>query len=269
LNSHEEANLSVSLDKRLLDNNDLFKDWKEKKGELLIAKDIAYGPHELTIISKNNRLGFEGMKILGEIMSYFPEGSIKIMPNSGAITRQTNYLNVSLNTAQLPPGYYLNNIIFDTNGGEAIVEVFAEVVADSVAKSVDIFRYYNGKDYLYTANPQSEVTRLIQNNYVKEGIAFRLFNPDTPGTTAFNRWYNPQSKGHFYHYDPAGGKKDLRGYIFEGSIGNIATSRLTNTRELYRWYNPKTGNYFYSTDMDGGKINKKTYRFDGIAGYVK
>ena len=269
LNSHEEANLSVSLDKRLLDNNDLFKDWKEKKGELLIAKDIAYGPHDLTIISKNNRLGFEGVKILGEIMSYFPEGNIKIMPNSGAITRQTNYLNVSLNTAQMPPGYYLNDIIFDTNGGEAIVEVFAEVVPDSVAKSVDIFRYYNGKDYLYTANPQSEVTRLIQNNYVKEGIAFRLFNPDTPGTTAFNRWYNPQSKGHFYHYDPAGGKKDLRGYIFEGSIGNIATSRLTNTRELYRWYNPKTGNYFYSTDVDGGKINKKTYRFDGIAGYVK
>ncbi len=268
LNSHEEANLSVSLDKRLIDNDELFKE-KQTRGQLLIAKDLVYAPHVLTIISKNNRLEFEGVKILGEVMSYFPEGSIKIVPNSGAITRQTNYINVSLNTAQMQPGYYLNNVIFNTNGGEKIVEIFAEVVADSLAKVVDIFRYYNGTDYMFTANPQAESNRLIQNKYVKEGIAFRLFNADTPGTTSFYRWYNPQTKVHYYHYDSAGGRKDLRGYIFEGSIGNIATSRLTNTRELYRWYNPKTGGYFYSTDMQGGKINKKAYRFDGIAGYVK
>jgi hypothetical protein len=268
LNSHEEANLSVSLDKRLIDNNELTKE-KQKRGELLIARDLVYGPHVLTIISKNSRLEFEGVKTLGEVMSYFPEGSIKIMPNSGAITRQTNYINVSLNTAQMQPGYYLNDIIFNTNGGEEIVEIYAEVVPDSLAKVVDIFRYYNGTDYMFTANPQAESIKLIQNKYIKEGIAFRLFNADTPGTTSFYRWYNPQTKVHYYHYDSSGGKKDLRGYIFEGSIGNIATSRLTNTRELYRWYNPKTGGYFYSTDMQGGKLNKKAYRFDGIAGYVK
>jgi len=104
---------------------------------------------------------------------------------------------------------------------------------------------------------------------VKEGIAFRLFKPDTPGTACFYRWYNPQKQSHFYHYNSVGGGKDLRGYIYEGAIGNIATSRLTNTRELYRWYNLKTGHYFYSTDIQGGKISKKIYRFDGIAGYVK
>ena len=268
LNAHEDANISVSLDKHPIENNDLFKE-KEKRNELLIAKDLVYGPHVLTIISKNSRLGFEGVKILGESLSYFPEGSIKIMPISGAITRQTNYLTVSLNTAQMPQGYYINDIVFNTNGGEAVVEIFAEVLPDTIIKVIDIYRYYNGKDYLYTANPQGEANRLTQNNYVKEGIAFRLFNPDTPGTTCFNRWYNPQSRGHFYHYDPAGAKKDLRGYIFEGSIGNIATSKLTNTRELYRWYNARTGCYFYSTDLQGGKINKKTYRFDGIAGYVR
>ena len=266
LNPHEEPSMTVSLDKHLIENNELLK---EKRGELLIARDLAYGPHVLTIISKNNRLGFEGVKIRGEVMSYFPEGSIKIIPNSGAITRQTNYINVSLNTAQMQPGYYLNNIIFNTNGGEEIVEVFAEVMADSMAKVVDVYRYCNGTDYMFTANPQAESGKLIQNKYAKEGIAFRLFNADTPGTTGFYRWYNPQSKVHFYHYDSKGGKKDLRGYIFEGSIGNIATSRLTNTRELYRWYNSKIGSYFYSTDIQGGKINKKNYRFDGIAGYVK
>ena len=35
-------------------------------------------------------------------------------------------------------------------------------------------------------------------------------------------------------------EKRLDGYIYEGNIGNIATSRMTNTRELYRWHNPTT-----------------------------
>ena len=169
----------------------------------------------------------------------------------------------------MQPGYYLSNIIFNTNGGEDIVEVFAEVVADSLAKVIDVYRYYNGTDYMFTVNPQAESVKLIQNRYVKEGIAFRLFISDTPGTVSFYRWYNPQTRLHFYHYDQAGGGKNLRGYLFEGAIGNIATSKLTNTRELYRWYNSQTGGYFYSTDMQGGRISKKTYRFDGIAGYVK
>jgi hypothetical protein len=266
LNSHEESGMTVSLDRRLIEKNEMFR---EKRGELLIARDLAYGPHVLTIISKSNHLGFEGVKILGEVMSYFPEGSIKIMPNSGAITRQSNYINVSLNMVQMQPGYYLNNIIFNTNGGEEIVEVFAEVAPDSLSKVVDVYRYYNGTDYMLTTNPQAESGKLIQNRYTKEGIAFRLFNTDTPGTTSFYRWYNPQTRVHFYHYDQAGGGKNLRGYIFEGPIGNIATSKLTNTRELYRWYNPQTGGYFYSTDMQGGRINKNVYRFEGIAGYVK
>lgn len=268
LNPHEEANMIVSLDKRLIDNKELFEQ-EEKRGELLIAKDLVYGPHVLTVMSKNSRLGFEGVKILGEPMLYFPEGSIKIMPNSGAITRQTNYINVSLNALQMQPGYYLNKIKFNTNGGEEVVEIYAEVVPDNLAKVIDVYRYYNGTDYMFTANPQAESGKLIQNRYAKEGIAFRLFIPDTPGTVSFYRWYNPQTKLHFCHYDQTGGGKNLQGYIFEGPIGNIATSKLTNTRELYRWYNPRTGGYFYSTDAQGGRINKKIYRFDGIAGYVK
>ena len=87
--------------------------------------------------------------------------------------------------------------MFTTNGGEAIVEVFAEVLPENISKVVDIYRYYNGSDYLFTADPQSETQRLFQNKYVKEGIAFRLFKPDTPGTTSFYRWYNPQKKKSF------------------------------------------------------------------------
>lgn len=265
----KKGNLAISLDKQLIDGIDLFENIDENEGEILIADKLADGPHVLTITSKDSNMILEGVRILGVNTAFYPEKSIKIFPDSGATTRQTNYLTVSLNTGQMFPGYYKDDIVFTTNGGEAIVEVFAEVLPETISKIVDIYRYYNGSDYLFTADPQSETQRLLQNRYMKEGIAFRLFNLDTPGTASFYRWYNPQRKSHFYHYDYAGGKKDLRGYIFEGSIGNIATSKLTNTRELYRWYNSKTGHYFYSTDSQGGKIDKKKYRFDGIAGYVK
>jgi hypothetical protein len=269
LSCRKKGNLAISLDKQLIDNNDFFEEVEANAGEILIADKLSDGPHSLTITSKENNLILEGMKILGPSTFFFPEKSVKIFPDSGATTRQTNYLTVSFNTKQMLPGLYKDEILFVTNGGEAVVEVFAEILRDTVPKIIDIYRYFNGSDYLFTADPQSETKRLFQNRYVKEGIAFRLFNPETPGTASFYRWYNPQKKSHFYHYDPSGGKKDLRGYMFEGIIGNIATSKLTNTRELYRWYNAKTGHYFYSTEIQSVKIDKRAYRFDGIAGYVK
>jgi hypothetical protein len=265
----EDVDLVISLDMHLIKNPDLFRNLQEKKGEIIIADELEYGPHVLTITSRDSRIVLEGLKILGEPVNYVPVQNIKIMPTSGATSRQTHYIGVTLNPAGLSPGYYVGDIDFDTNGGDASVEVFAEVLPETITKVIDIYRYFNGTDYMFTANPEAEAKRLALNQYVKEGIAFRLFVPGTPGTTAFYRWYHPGRKIHFYDYHADGGGRDLRGYVFEGSIGNIATSRLTNTRELYRWYNAKTGHYFYTTDIQKGKINRKAYRFDGIAGYVR
>ena len=61
----------------------------------------------------------------------------------------------------------------------------------------------------------------------------------------------------------------MQGYVLEGTIGNIATSRLTATRELYRWYHPSRRQYFFTVDPKGEGIQKKGYQFDGIAGYVR
>ena len=265
----DEVNLTISLDGRLIDDRKRFTDLKGEKGELLIAEGITDGPHLLTIMNKDSRIVFEGVKILGKDIVRLPAGSIAIKPNSGTTTSQTNYLNVTLNTGQMAPGYYGNNIVFNTNGAEVIVEVFVEVIPDNAPRAIDIYRYSNGSDHLFTANPQAETEKNSKNAYIKEGIAFRLFGPETPGTTAFYRWYSPQKNGHFYHHDHAGGGKNLQGYIFEGALGNIATSKLTNTRELYRWYNPASGRYFYTTDPKAANVRKKGYRFDGIAGYVR
>ena len=267
-NQSEEGSLAIYLDENMLNSHN-WSASKKEKGELVLAEGLADGPHVLIVVNKDGNLKIEGVKISGKDVIRGPSGWMTVLPDSGTTTSQTNYLNVTLNTGQLAPGYYGDSVVFKTNGGDEIVDVYVEVIPDNVSRVIDIYRYSRGLDYLFTADPQMETKRLNQNDYVKEGIAFRLFVPETPGTRSFYRWYNPQKKDHFYHYDSRGGGKNLQGYVFEGAIGNIATSKMTNTRELYRWVNTSTGNHFYSTDPKGEKIVKKRYRFEGIAGYVK
>ena len=267
-NQSEEGSLAIYLDENMLNSHN-WSASKKEKGELVLAEGLADGPHVLIVVNKDGNLKIEGVKISGKDVIRGPSGWMTVLPDSGTTTSQTNYLNVTLNTGQLAPGYYGDSVVFKTNGGDEIVDVYVEVIPDNVSRVIDIYRYSRGLDYLFTADPQMETKRLNQNDYVKEGIAFRLFAPETPGTRSFYRWYNPQKKDHFYHYDSRGGGKNLQGYVFEGAIGNIATSKMTNTRELYRWVNTSTGNHFYSTDPKGEKIVKKRYRFEGIAGYVK
>ncbi len=262
------GNLTIYLDENLILEHNWFAD-KTEKGELLVAESLANGSHTVTLLNKEGCLDIEGVKITGKEIMRGPLGWINIFPDSGSTTLETEYINVNINTAQLVPGFYGDNLLFRSNGGESVVEVFVEVLPDKITKLIDVYRYSKGLDFLFTANPEAETRRLSQNAYAKDGIAFRLFLPETPGTTSFYRWYNPQKKDHFYHYDLKGGGKQIQGYIFEGSIGNIATSRMTNTKELYRWFNAATGHYFYTTDQKGEKAAKKGYRFDGIAGYVR
>lgn len=264
----DAGNLTIYLDEKLINEHDWFADQKEK-AELLVAEGLVDAAHVVTLVNKDGRLDMEGVKILGKDVVRGPAGWINIFPYSGSTTLETEYINVNLSTAQLTPGLYGDNIVFNSNGGEGIVEVFVEVVPDKLTKVIDVFRYSKGLDFLLTANPLVETQRLSQNAYIKDGIAFRLFVPDTPGTTNFYRWYNPLKKDHFYHYDLKGGGKQMQGYLFEGSIGNIATSRMTNTKELYRWFNSTSGHHFYTTDSKGEKALKKGYKFDGIAGYVR
>jgi hypothetical protein len=61
----------------------------------------------------------------------------------------------------------------------------------------------------------------------------------------------------------------LHGYILEGTLGNIATSKLTNTRELTGGIMQRRAIIFIQRSCREKKINKKAYRFDGIAGYVR
>lgn len=264
----EGGPFSVYIDEQFVDFINGFAERKERV-EILIADGQPDGPHILTIVNEMEKVILEGVRVFAKPIQRGPRGWISIFPDSGMTTRETDYVNIALNTRQLLPGSYGDRVFFVSNGGEADVEVFIEVVTEPQSRFIDVHRYITGSDYLYTTDPRGEADRLRVKGYRYLGIAFRLFTQSTPGTTEFFRWFNPVKGDHFYSYDPIGGGKPLTGYLFEGSIGNIATSRLTGTRELYRWYNPSKGCHFYTTDQGGEGLGKKGYRFDGIAGFVR
>jgi hypothetical protein len=258
---------SVFIDEQFVGTIDGYAERRER-GEAMIIDGQPDGPHLLTIIGGEGKVTLEGLRIFGKTVQKGPPRWIGVFPDSGTTTRETDYINVAVNTRQLLPGIYGDYIFFTSNGDDADVEVFLEVAAETTPRFLEVHRYLAGSDYLYTTNPQTEASRLQLKGYRHNGIAFRLFAPGTPGTTDFFRWFNPVKGDHYYSYDPKGGKP-LPGYVFEGAIGNIATSRLVGTRELYRWFNPANNGHFYTTDQGGEGLTKKGYRFEGIAGFVR
>jgi hypothetical protein len=260
--------LMIYIDEQLMTLVDGYSERREG-AEIVIAEEQPETSHLLTVVSDGGRVIIEGVRIFGKPLLKGPPGWIGIFPDSGTTTRETDYVNIVLNTPKLTPGIYGEMILLTSNGGDVNVEVFIEVRAEMQTRALDVYRYLVGSDYLYTTNPQAEASRLQAQGYRNLGIAFRLFTPETPGTTDFFRWFNPVKGDHFYSLNPSGGGKPLAGYLFEGSIGNIATFRLAGTRELYRWHNPASGRHFYTTDQNGEGLGKKGYRFDGIAGFVR
>lgn len=264
----EEGNLLFYIDDQPLNLHDwLARD--QGVHELDLAENLTTGLHVLTVICREGRMELEGVKIQGVDVMKGPAGWMSVFPISGTTTSETDYINVRINTDSMAPGLYADEINFKSNGGDTIAEVYVEIASDASPKIIDVFLYIKDLDFVFTSHPQAEAQRFLQNGYTKEGIAFRLFAPETPGTTGFYRWFNPDLGDHYYSSDRTGGGQKLDGYVFEGTIGNIATSRMTNTRELYRWFNPSSGRHYYSTDPKGGTRLRKGYRFDGIAGYVR
>lgn len=262
------GDLTAYVDEKLKSGRECHAGQKER-AECTVVEELTYGLHTLTVLSKGSRVVIEGVGIYGKDVMKMNPGWISILPDSGTTNRETDFVNIVANIQQASPGYYGENVVFDSNGGQSVIEVSLEVSEDSISRAMDVYRYAWGPDYLYTSNPQEDARIIQARGYRKQGVAFRLFSPGTPGTTAFYRWYHPVKKVHFYSYDRHGEGKSLKDYTFEGTIGNIGTSRLTNTRALYRWFNPATGGRFYSTDPNGEGHLKKGYRFDGIAGYVR
>ncbi len=236
--------------------------------EIPVSDNLIEGNHVLTLALNGNGIAVEGVRIKRQDVLEGKREWISIFPQSGFTSRETDYINITLNPVQTNPGIYANMVRITSNNGNCDIPVSYEVISELPDQNVDIYRYYKGGYYLYISSQPTEEMRLTSKGFVKQGLAFSLFQPGTLGTVPLHRWYNPNIINQFFSYDYNKGNT-LLGYVYEGTAGNIATSRLSNTRELYRWYNPKTRRHFFSMDGKGEGMTKKGYVFDGIAGYVR
>ena len=212
---------------------------------MLIAEGLTDGPHVVTLSSKRAAWILEGVKVFGKRLPG-ARGWINVYPVSGTTMSETDYINVNLNTSSFCPRLlWRSDIVFNSNGGEAIAEVFVEVLPDNMSKSYRCLSIFKRTMIIcLPLDPQAETKRLIQNGYVKEGIAFRLFVPETPGTTIFIAGIIRRKRIIFIIMIRTAAEKNSEDICLKASIGNIATSRMTNTRELYRWFNPKNRSLF-------------------------
>lgn len=242
---------------------------KRERAVFTAVENMPQGPLNILVLVNSEIVSFDGIQILGREAVRGTRGFITILPDGGVTTREIDYVNVTVDTRNMAPAVYQGLIEFESNGGKQSIYLYVEVApVRAFPRWIDVFRYTNGRDYLYTANPQGDEGRIMAGNYRKEGIAFRLFPPAAQGTQEFFRWYLQQKGIHFYTYDKAEAAKSVPGSLFDGSIGNIATTRLPQTRALYRWRHERSGHYFYTTDASVGEVEKKGYKFEGIAGYV-
>jgi len=97
--------------------------------------------------------------------------------------------------------------------------------------SMEIYRYWNGKEHFYTNNPYEIGTDVkgvtAKYNYKCEGVGFKLYKEQEKETIPIYRYYNPTSKDHFY---------------------------TTNAEEI--------------GTVQVGMLGKHNYKMEGILGYI-
>jgi len=255
--------ISVSVDEKDIGFFDCQSEKKER-AEFPVATKLTEGDHTLTLKNMGGRVTLEGMKVYSDKLITGRSGWVRLFPDRGTTKREIDYINVMINSSNLMPGSYCENVLFYSDGGNRVAELSLEIEDMKTTKLIDIYRYAKGADNLLTPDAKP-----VEGYKRDKNVAFQLFRKGTPGTIEFYGWYNPVKGDHFYSSDRTGGGKSLAGYDFIESIGNIATLKLSNTRELFRWFNPDTGTHFYTTDPKGEGRPDDGYQYDGISGYVR
>jgi len=235
--------------------------------EATVAEGLPEGTHSLLLQVSEGAVVLEGVTARDSRVTSPPTAWIRLTPLSGTTTRETDFVTVRMTLSDLKPGIYTDLVTISSNGGTVRIPVSLAVTGEAAPKHLAVWRYTRGSDVLFTTQPEKEDPRYI-GAYQRAGLAFRLYGPGTAGTAELYRWYNPAIGDHYYSAERGGGRKNLQGYVFGGTIGNIATIRLPGTRELYRWFNPETGRHYFTTDTAGEGMGRRGYRFEGTVGYV-
>jgi len=258
--------LDVFVDGQMVGEIDCASE-KRERIEFPVIEILDEEPHLLILAVRGGTVEVEGVRIYASGLIEDSKEWMRISPEKGTTTNEVDYINVMASTEGLAPGTYSENILFYSGEGVEKVEVSIDVMSNKTPELIKIYRYIKGTESLLS--PETASGDLPLERYQKGEGAFYLFRRGTPGTTEFFQWHNPSMGTHFYSYSRSGGKHSLEGYVFDGTIGNIATVKLPLTRDLYRWFNPDTGAYFYTTDTKGENHEKMGYKYDGVAGYVR
>ena len=235
--------------------------------EATLSERLPEGPHSLHLQVAEGTVILEGFSVRDDRVTTPPAAWIRLAPLSGTTTRETDFVTVRMTLTDLKPGVYTDQVTISSNGGTVRIPVSFGVSGEAAPRHLAVWRYTRGEDILYTAQPEKEDSRYI-GAYRRTGPAFRLYGPGTAGTAELHRWYNPSIGDHYYSAERSGGRKNLQGYIYGGTVGNIATIRLPGTRELYCWFNAETGRHYFTTDAAGEGIGRRGYRFEGTVGFV-
>lgn len=241
-----------------------------ERREVMLAGNLEQGPQVLTLTAeREGPFRIEGFRVYGVDFKRATGNWIRVSPARGTTRTSPDSVSLIINPAELEAGQYRENILFDSDGGRAVAELFFEVKHARTAAFIPVHIYRRGEDRLYL----SEVLTLpdeVVRGYRKEEVAFTLFSAGTPGTAEFYAWHDPRHNSWFYTKDRTGDGREAAGYVFRGSIGNIAIVPIRETRELYRFYNPETRRYLYTTTLrEESEQRRRGYRYDGIAGYVR
>ncbi len=256
--------LSVLLDGRPAGEADAYSPVRGR-AEIRVQAGETDAQHVLQIEAKGRPVDIEGIRIMGNEYIHPPPGWVRIFPDSGTTSSETDYINIQAHTDRLGPGHYADNILIDSNGGQVLLDISVNVTRGKGSREIAVYRYERGTDQLFTWDPEREDPAKIR-PYRRQGLAFRLFREDVHGTRPLYRWYNASRGDHFYSSEPG---KAPPGYILEGSIGNIGSSRLPGTRELYYWRHSSKGRHYFTTESKRPDLIKRGYRYLGIVGYVK
>jgi len=211
---------------------------------------LPVGRHTLSLVAENGNVILDGFEVTGREVQWAPKQAVRFLPDCGDTTKEIDYVTVTVNPNNLLSGVYGYSLTFLSNGGEEAVSLTWEVRNEGTVRLLDVFRFLSPQGtYFFTTDPQADDGIIKRGQYQKEGVAFRLFPRGTPGTVELYRWYNPNRDSFFYSANKTEVERLERGYVLEGTVGNIATTKLRNTRELYRWYHPKKDYFLYGGDQ--------------------
>jgi hypothetical protein len=265
----ENTDLSVTIN-----NEEAFWQWEdEERMSVLTASRrgvLPDGPQELLVNLREGTFFLEGWEVNPFPMTRLPAGRLRLFPRQGTTSRETDFITVNVDTRNLAPAVYFDLLDISSNGGQEQIPLYLEILPGGRGTFQEVFLYVNrAQERLLTSDPQVDARRIFVGAYQRVETAFQLFSPGTPGTTPFFRWYNPRTGDYFYSHDRQGAGKNLSAYLFEGSIGNIATSRLSGTRPLHRWFNRREERHFYTLDARGDEPRRRGFAYEGIAGFVR